>query len=201
MYPILIVDDETLAKVTLQNIIQSHPQFNLAGSASNGAEALEFCAEHSVAAVITDLQMPVMGGVEFIKRLRETGFNGPILALSNYSDFELVRGAMKEGAFDYLLKADMKDNIMYEYLDRIYELIADDEEKRRTTYEKEQKDDKRNADLTEIAFRQYLQNAGSVIDEDLLLQSLPKGIFNCILVRATMKSDHLGPLVSYEFMC
>ena len=48
--------------------------------------------------------MPEMDGIELITKIKKESRNTQVIVLSNYSDFELVRDAMKAGAFDYLLK-------------------------------------------------------------------------------------------------
>ena len=105
MHNILFVDDELIYKLTIQNLVDWEKHgFSIIGTASNGEEALEFFKNKPVHAVITDLQMPIMDGITLIQELRKYGFAGPILALSNYSDYEYVRGALIAGAYDYLIK-------------------------------------------------------------------------------------------------
>lgn len=108
MYKLLFVDDESIYRLAVRNIIDWEQRgFTITGTASNGAEALDFLKRERVDGVITDLEMPVMDGVTLIKKLRGRGFAGPILALSNYSDYVRVRGALTAGAFDYLVKIDL----------------------------------------------------------------------------------------------
>lgn len=200
MYTILLVDDEALAKISLQNMIQSDPDFTVAGSAANGQEALDFFAEHPVDAVIADLQMPIMDGVTLITRLRAAHFHGPILALSNYSDFELVRGAMKAGAFDYLLKADINPELIAEYLSKIKSLLLE-----HTALEQQQSHDemlraRQQRDLFRFAFQQYLANPNAHIQKELILQGIPDGIFPAVFLDITMPVDRLGTTPAAQFV-
>lgn len=108
MYKLLFIDDESIYKLTIRGLVDWEKYgFLFAGTASNGAEAIAFLRHTKVDGIITDLEMPVMDGVTLIKKLREGGFAGPILALSNYSDYDRVRGALTAGAFDYLIKIEM----------------------------------------------------------------------------------------------
>lgn len=108
MYKLLFVDDEAIYRITIRGILDwKESGFVIAGTVGNGAEAIEFLRHTQVDGIITDLEMPVMDGVTLIKKLRAEGFSDPILALSNYSDYERVRGALTAGAFDYLIKLEM----------------------------------------------------------------------------------------------
>lgn len=203
MYKILLVDDEAIVKISLQNIILTCPDFSVAGSVANGMEALEFISAHSVDAVITDLQMPIMDGVTLVQELRKTGFSGPILALSNYSDFELVRGAMKAGVFDYLLKADISPAIITEYLEKIRSLLQEHEE--HEVLEKKQKDDQlqrstRHQDLFRFAFLQFLANPNALPQKDIILRDMPDGIIPAVLLYITMDVPKLGQTTAAQFI-
>jgi YesN/AraC family two-component response regulator len=69
--------------------------------------------------VITDIKMPEMDGIELIKHLVASGFDGEILVLSNFNDFELVREALKCGAHDYMLKLTLKSENFMQTLNEI----------------------------------------------------------------------------------
>ncbi len=105
MYKVLIVDDEMIVRHAVKTLIRwEGSRFEYAGAASSGAPALELARDTGADIVITDIKMPEMDGLELIKRLMAQGFDGEVLVLSNYNDFELVREALKRGAHDYMLK-------------------------------------------------------------------------------------------------
>lgn len=102
MYNLLLVDDEPLIKVAFQSAVEwGKNGFLLAATASNGQEALHIVETQHIDAVITDLKMPGMDGLALIHELKKRSFIGPILVLSNYSDFDFVRTALTDGAYDY----------------------------------------------------------------------------------------------------
>ncbi|MFV0466153.1 MAG: response regulator [Lachnospiraceae bacterium] len=109
MYKVMIVDDEPLVKIALRQIIdwESHGYY-ICGTAANGKEALEQISLQRPHIIITDLKMPVMDGIELIQELVQNHFDCRILILSNYSDYENVRKALKLGAHDYLLKINLR---------------------------------------------------------------------------------------------
>lgn len=68
---------------------------------------------------MTDLKMPVMDGITLIKELKRRQLPAPVIVLSNYSDFELVREALTEGASDYVLKLDLTAQTLLKHLDKL----------------------------------------------------------------------------------
>lgn len=97
MYNLLLVDDEPLIKVAFQSAVEwGKNGFLLAATASNGQEALHIVEAQHIDAVITDLKMPGMDGLALIHELKKRSFTGPILVLSNYSDFDSVRTALTD---------------------------------------------------------------------------------------------------------
>ena len=109
MYKVLIADDERLIRITLKNMIDWHAfDCEVIATAKDGEEAMKLFDMYQPEIVITDLKMPGMNGIELITRIKEKSKTTQVIALSNYSDFEYVRDAMKAGAFDYLLKVTLE---------------------------------------------------------------------------------------------
>jgi len=105
MFKVLIVDDEKIVRLAIKSMIKwGEHGLEFCGTASNGIAALEIVKKSNPDIIITDIKMPEMDGVELIRRLREKGYDGEILVLSNYNDFDLVRDALRYGAHDYVLK-------------------------------------------------------------------------------------------------
>ncbi len=71
---------------------------------SSGPAALEWLRDHTCDAVITDLRMPEMSGVELCARIRETEPDLPVLLLTGYGDYESAVDALRAGAYDFLTK-------------------------------------------------------------------------------------------------
>lgn len=124
MYNLLLVDDEPLIKVAFQSAVEwGKNGFLLAATASNGQEALHIVETQHIDAVITDLKMPGMDGLALIHELKKRSFIGPILVLSNYSDFDSVRTALTDGAYDYFLKINMNGESIGEHLKKMADLL------------------------------------------------------------------------------
>lgn len=105
MIHILLVEDEGNLRSgfrrLLENVIGG---VKVAGEAANGKEALEWLKSHQADAVLTDIRMGEMGGIELIRQLAAQHPELPVVIISGYSDFEYAREAIRYGAVDYLLK-------------------------------------------------------------------------------------------------
>ncbi|WP_024615119.1 response regulator [Clostridium sp. Ade.TY] len=105
MIKVLIVDDERLIRIAMRNIVDWEGLgCKVIGYEKDGIEALKKLENEYADLIITDLKMPNLDGISFIKEIKKRKILSKIVVLSNHGDYELVRMAMKEGAFDYLLK-------------------------------------------------------------------------------------------------
>lgn len=74
-------------------------------TATNGVEALEILDEHpDVDAVITDINMPYMNGLDMIRNMKERGLDMPIIIMSAHTETEYISKAKEYGVDEYLLK-------------------------------------------------------------------------------------------------
>lgn len=104
MYKLLIVDDEKEIREGLSSIAWPEFGIQLAASCSQGLEALQFMTEEPVDIVLTDIRMPFMDGIELMSSLREHYPFVKFIVLSGHNDFDYIKKALQNGAFDYLLK-------------------------------------------------------------------------------------------------
>ncbi|SFD48903.1 two-component system, response regulator YesN [Paenibacillus catalpae] len=120
MMRVLIVDDDRLARTGLINLLP-WKQFGLqvVGEANNGEKALEFLKSNEVELLITDLAMPVLSGIDLMRKVRELYPNMFIVVLSYHQDFELVQEALRLGAIDYIAKIQLEKAKLEEVLERI----------------------------------------------------------------------------------
>ncbi|WP_199613672.1 response regulator [Paenibacillus alkalitolerans] len=132
MIKVLIVEDELLMRIGIKSIIpwEEHG-FTIVGEASNGKEALEAAEKSRPHLVITDIKMPVMDGIEFIRNAAKVLDSCQYVILSCLEEFQYVKEALKLGAADYLIKSDLKPHQLIEVLDRIKGKIQNDDSLRR----------------------------------------------------------------------
>ncbi len=121
MAEILIVDDEPLVLLTIKSLCNWEEEgLYIIGEAENGMAALEFIRAHpSVDIVLTDVDMPVMDGLQFAESLKESAPDISVIFLSSYSNFDYVRRAFKSGAYDYILKSEMNKDSLLELIERV----------------------------------------------------------------------------------
>ncbi|MEO1290335.1 MAG: response regulator transcription factor [Chloroflexota bacterium] len=118
MVKILIVDDQALARDGLELIVSANADYDVIGTASDGAEALEKIETLSPDVVMMDLKMPIMNGVQATRRIREQFPDVVVLVLTTYDDDEWVLDAIRAGASGYLLKDSPREQIL-DAIDRI----------------------------------------------------------------------------------
>lgn len=101
---IYIVDDHMVVREGLKLILETNDLFHIVGEASNGSELLEQVDSLSIDIILLDLNMPVMDGLETIKKLNEKGSKIPIVVLTTYNEDEMMVQGIEMGAKGYLLK-------------------------------------------------------------------------------------------------
>lgn len=117
MYKLVFVDDEALVKMGLTAIVDWNAfGFDIVGEAKDGEEGLQLIERYNPDLVITDIVMPVLDGLEMIKKAGERGKKALFVVLSSYDEFGLVKKAMKLGAKDYILKMKISNEVVSEVL-------------------------------------------------------------------------------------
>lgn len=99
---ILIAEDETIIRLDLRQLLEEHG-FVVCGEARDGAEAVELARELQPDAVVLDVRLPVVDGIEAARRIHAER-PVPIVMLTAYADRPLVERALEAGAFSYLTK-------------------------------------------------------------------------------------------------
>lgn len=109
MKKVLIVDDEPIVSLAIKSLVDwENNGYIMDYEAFDGEQALQIIKENpDIEIVITDINMPIMDGLELIKEINNLQSKPQIIVLSAYDDFNLVRQAFKLGALDYILKAEM----------------------------------------------------------------------------------------------
>jgi len=99
---ILVVDDEEGARELFSTIL-SEEGYDIA-LAENGEEALALFKETPYDLVITDIKMPVMGGLQLLQEIRNTGSKTDVILVTAYGEVETYLKAMSLGAAEYINK-------------------------------------------------------------------------------------------------
>ncbi|HEC97898.1 MAG TPA: sigma-54-dependent Fis family transcriptional regulator [Nitrospirae bacterium] len=109
MQPIVVVDDDPEMRNALEEAVKRFGfDVMVAESASEGMEVLK---NHDCSLVITDMKMPGMNGLEFIRHIRKLSTTLPVLVITGFGTVENAVECMKLGASDYLMKPFSFDNL------------------------------------------------------------------------------------------
>jgi NarL family two-component system response regulator LiaR len=101
---ILLVDDHTVVRSGLSKFLLVNKDFKLVGEAGDGAEAVSMAALHKPDVVLMDLSMPGMDGIAATREIKKKYPDIKVIALTSFSDQNLVQGALQAGANGYLQK-------------------------------------------------------------------------------------------------
>ncbi len=99
---ILLVDDEPDVREVVREILEDH--VGEIFEAGNGEEALQFLATNTVDAVLSDVNMPKLNGIEFLQSMRNRGDLTPFVVLTAFGDKDMAIEALRYGAFEFLDK-------------------------------------------------------------------------------------------------
>lgn len=125
MIRLLIVDDEPLVCVGLQSMLDwAAYDIEVVGTARNGQQAIEMIEAEMPDIVISDIKMPVMGGLELVRESASRFGRLPLfLLLTSYEEFDYVREAMRLGAVDYLIKIELDADTLAKALIKAIEAL------------------------------------------------------------------------------
>jgi DNA-binding NarL/FixJ family response regulator len=107
---VLVVDDHPLTREALSSLLVQHG-FDVAGQASDGAEAIEMAVGLAPDLVLLDLTMPGMDGLTALPRIREAAPDTEVVILTASGTEENLLGAIRAGAAGYLLKTESPERI------------------------------------------------------------------------------------------
>lgn len=106
---ILIVDDEEAIREVVSTLLVA--QGHECATASNGILAQDYLRKHSVDLVLSDMVMPEMDGMKLVEWLHKTEPDIPIIMVTANSEISIALEAIRQGAYDYILKPFEKDQL------------------------------------------------------------------------------------------
>lgn len=101
---ILICDDHAVVRNGLASFLSVYDDFELAGEAKNGEQAVRLCGQLQPDIVLMDLLMPGMDGATATRLIRQQHPHIQVLAITSFKEKEQVQAAIQAGAIGYLLK-------------------------------------------------------------------------------------------------
>ena len=104
MIRIVVIDDHTIVRNGLVQLLRSHADLEVVGAAGDGAAAVALCLEHHPDIVLMDLSMPGMDGVEATRQIVAQAPGAQVVVLTSFMDRDRIVAALGAGAIGYLLK-------------------------------------------------------------------------------------------------
>jgi DNA-binding NarL/FixJ family response regulator len=101
---IFIADDHVLIRDGIRAMLESEPDLEVIGEATNGREALELCRKLCPDLVLMDVRMPVMDGLEATRKIKHECPETSVLMVTTYESSDYLFEAIKAGAAGYVLK-------------------------------------------------------------------------------------------------
>ncbi len=114
MLKVLLVDDEPFILQGLKVLIDWEAEgFEIAGTATNGEEALKFLLQQKVELIIADINMPGMSGLSLLEKIRNEQISDAYyVILSGYAEFSYAQQAIRYECKDYILKPVEREKII-----------------------------------------------------------------------------------------
>jgi DNA-binding NarL/FixJ family response regulator len=100
----MLVDDHPILRAGLRTLIDAQADMHVVGEASDGVEAIERAAVLTPDVIIMDIAMPVMDGLEAMRRIRDRGLPSKMLALTMHAEAEYLFKVLENGGSGYVLK-------------------------------------------------------------------------------------------------
>jgi two-component system response regulator NreC len=119
---ILIADDHGIVREGLKALIKRRTDIEVVGEAEDGKTAVELASQLVPDVVIMDVTMPNLNGVDATRAITRACPNTKVIALSMHTDKTIVREMFKAGAYGYVLKS-----YLFDELDKSFEAIKKNE--------------------------------------------------------------------------
>jgi two-component system response regulator YesN len=104
-WKVVLADDETIIREGIRESIDwTGLHLELCGEASDGEEAFEICLEQQADILLVDINMPIMNGIEVVRRLKESHGKCKVVIISGHDEFNYAQEAIRLGVTEYILK-------------------------------------------------------------------------------------------------
>lgn len=174
----LVEDEEFILQGILCIVDWAAIDMEVVELAHNGKEALEKFRQNPVDIMVTDVEMPLMNGLELIREVRKESARTRCIILSGYDEFEYARSALKLDVDEYILKP-INEELLEKALLQAAGRLDDIDRKKAVNMEEK------------IGWVQFLQGTGNGREDECksFLQMLPEVEPQCKIYPALMKID------------
>ena len=112
MKHVLLVDDHSIVRAGLKNLIELEPDLKVTGEANSGVEAIKMVRSNQYDIMVLDISMPDKNGVDTLHDLKHVAPNLPVLMLSGYAEAQYALNLIRSGCKGYLSKNADSDEII-----------------------------------------------------------------------------------------
>jgi DNA-binding NarL/FixJ family response regulator len=109
---ILIVDDHAVVRRGVRSLLEAQPDWEIAGEATTGREAVELAKQLQPDIVVMDLSLPELSGLDATRHILKESPRSEIVVLTMHHSEELAREALQAGARGYVLKSDADESLV-----------------------------------------------------------------------------------------
>lgn len=109
---LFLADDHSVVRAGLRLLLETEPDFEVVGEASNGSEAVRKIMQAEPDIAIIDIAMPNLNGIEVIRQLREANLATRVIILSMHSNQNHIFRALQAGAQGYVLKSSVATELI-----------------------------------------------------------------------------------------
>ena len=107
---VLVADDHAALLNATTALLK--PQFDVVGSATDGATLVSEALRLLPDVIVTDITMPVLSGIDAAHQLQESAFSAKIVFLTVHSEAPIIKACVAEGALGYVLKSHMRAHLI-----------------------------------------------------------------------------------------
>jgi len=110
---VLVADDHELSRLGIRLMLSKDPDLQVVGEATDGGQAIQITHEIRPQVVLMDVRMPLMSGIDALKRIKRDSTTTSVIMLSAASDTGIIRSALENGADGYLTKDVSSDELTH----------------------------------------------------------------------------------------
>ncbi len=114
---VLLADDHKIVLDGLKGLLAS--EFLLCGTASDGIELVELAKREKPDVIVADISMPMLNGIDAVRKLREAGVDAKVVFLTMHPDVSYLSRALEAGASGYVLKHAAADELVMAIKDAV----------------------------------------------------------------------------------
>ncbi len=109
--PVMVVDDDEFVRESTSLLLKKHG-FDVS-SFADASDALHQFINGDFSAVLTDLRMPGLSGIDLLSKIRDINTEVPVIIMTAYADLDSAVGAIKKGAFDFIMKPYTPEHLVH----------------------------------------------------------------------------------------